>query len=80
MSGERCGSPWGCLVTQEERLQGVGLAPWTLGPEVRPGLVGSFTLGGAQKQMSLGDRKYPFALSTQQSLGESQQLSLSVGH
>lgn len=61
MSGERCGPPWGCLVTQEERLQGVGLAPWPLGPEVRPGLVGSFPLGGARSQasgLSLGVSKH----------------------
>lgn len=61
MSGERCGPPWGCLVTQEER-QGVGLAPWPLGPEVRPSLVGSFPLGGARSQasgLSLGVSKHP---------------------
>lgn len=61
MSGERCGPPWGCLVTQEERLQGVGLAPWPPGPEVRPGLVQSFPLGGAPRQtsgLSLGDSKH----------------------
>lgn len=61
MSGERCGAPWGCLVTQEERLQGVGLAPWPLGPELSPGLVGSFPLGGARSQasgLSLGVSKH----------------------
>lgn len=61
MSGERCGPARGCLVTQEELLQGVGLAPWPLGPEVRPGLVLSFPLGGARRQTSgrsLGDSKH----------------------
>lgn len=35
------------METPKERLQGVGLAPRLLGPEVKPGLVG--TLGGATR-------------------------------
>lgn len=70
MSGERCGPPWGCLVTQEER-QGVGLAPWPLGPEVRPSLVRSFPLGGGQESglwTEPGGQQTPPPPGTQESL------------
>lgn len=54
-------SSLGLLGNSEERLQGVGPAPWPLSPEVRPGLVGSFPLGGARSQasgLSLGVSKH----------------------
>lgn len=67
MSGERCGPPQGCRA-----LQGVGLAPWPLGPEVRPGFA-EFSSGWgmeADSGLSLGGQQTPPAAMVCRRAGE----------